>query len=64
MKSIEIWWEDLTIEAQERLIDLYHDNIDIVPVAIIDIEEDDNLEDEIITDDEPDIPHMSLNEEE
>ena len=40
MKSFEIYWEDLTEEAKERLKDLYHENIDLIPIAIIDIEED------------------------
>jgi len=40
MKSYEIYWNDLTKEAQERLKDLYHENIDLSPLAIIDIEED------------------------
>ena len=38
MESYEIFWNDLTVEAQERLKELYHDNIDIAPLAIIDIE--------------------------
>ena len=39
MKSYEIYWEDLTEEAKERLRELYHENIDLNPLAIIDIEE-------------------------
>lgn len=38
MDSYEIYWDDLTSEAQERLKELYHDNIDLSPLAIIDIE--------------------------
>lgn len=34
----EIYWEDLNKEAQERLKDLYHENIDIHPLAIFEIE--------------------------
>lgn len=40
MKQFEIYWHDLNEEAQERLKDLYHDNIDISPLAIIDVEDD------------------------
>ena len=40
LKSYEIYWEDLNNDAQERLKDLYHENIDLSPLAIIDIEED------------------------
>ena len=39
MKHYEIYWHDLSEEAQERFKDLYHENIDISPLAIIDIEE-------------------------
>ena len=39
MKSYEIYWNDLSDEAKERLKDLYHDNIDLSPLAIIDVEE-------------------------
>lgn len=38
--QLEIYWNDLTKEAKERLSILYHENIDISPIAIIDIEED------------------------
>lgn len=40
MKSYEIYWEDLNDDAQERLKDLYHENIDLSPLAIIDIEDE------------------------
>ena len=40
IKYFEIYWEDLTEAAKVRLIDLYHDNIDLSPLAIIDIEEE------------------------
>jgi len=39
MKQYEIYWSDLSEQPQKRLIDLYHDNIYITPLAIIDIEE-------------------------
>jgi hypothetical protein len=35
----EIFWKDLTPEARKRLEGLYHDNIDLSPLAIIEIEE-------------------------
>jgi hypothetical protein len=47
MKIFEIYWEDLTPEAQERNKDLYHSNINLTPIAIID-----NDDDEILMDDE------------
>ena len=31
----EIYWDDLTPEAKERLKGLYHENIDLTPIAII-----------------------------
>ena len=40
MKHFEIYWLDLNKEAQERMKDLYHENIDTSPLAIIDIEEE------------------------
>lgn len=39
-KTFEIYWKDLSEEAQERLKDLYHGNIDLTPLAIIEIEEE------------------------
>lgn len=36
--SYEIYWDDLTNEAKKRLVELYHENIDLSPIAIIDIE--------------------------
>ena len=41
MQSFEIWWNDLTPEAKERLHDLYHENVELTPLAIIDIENED-----------------------
>ena len=40
MNSYEIYWDDLTEDAQERLAELYHDNIELSPLAIVDIEEE------------------------
>ena len=40
MENYEIFWDDLTITAQKRLKNLYHENIDLTPLAIIDIEEE------------------------
>lgn len=40
MNSYEIYWNDLTPEAQAKFARLYHDNIDLAPLAIIDIEEE------------------------
>jgi len=40
MKQYEIYWSDLTPEAQARLKELNHENIDNSPLAIIDIEEE------------------------
>jgi len=39
MQQFEIYWDDLTEEAKERLKDLYHENIDLSPIAIIELEE-------------------------
>lgn len=38
METYEIYWDDLTPEAQQRLSDLYHENIELSPLAIIEIE--------------------------
>ena len=38
--SYEIYWKDINDEAKERLKGLYHENIDLSPIAIIDIEND------------------------
>lgn len=41
MKTFQIFWHDLTEEAQERLQELYDDNYsDVIPIATIDIEYD------------------------
>ena len=37
--SYEIYWRDLNEEAKKRLKDLYHENINIALLAIVDIEE-------------------------
>ncbi len=45
MKTFEIYWDDLTEEAQTRMQEMYHENIGMLPIAIVDIEdeeEDDN----------------------
>lgn len=42
MKSYEIYWDDLTPKAQERLKELWHDNVDLAPLAVVDIEEEEN----------------------
>tara|TARA_R110002072_G_scaffold302796_1_gene488815 strand:- start:6744 stop:6881 length:138 start_codon:yes stop_codon:yes gene_type:complete len=38
MKQFEIYWSDLTEEAKKRLQDLNHENIELSPLAIIEIE--------------------------
>ena len=40
MKAFEIYWNDLTEEAQERLKEIWHENIDLSPLAIIDLEQE------------------------
>ncbi len=40
VQSFEIFWKDLTPEAQERLKPLYHGNIGLSPLAVIDVEEE------------------------
>ncbi len=42
METYEIYWEDLNEKAQERLKNIYHDNINLSPLAILDIEEFEN----------------------
>jgi hypothetical protein len=37
--KFEIYWDDLTLEAQERLKAIYHENIDLLPLATIEVEE-------------------------
>lgn len=44
MANYEIFWSDLTEEAKDRLIDIFHENIVLSPIAIIEI--DDKYEDE------------------
>jgi hypothetical protein len=45
MTTHEIYWDDLNPEAQNRLSELYHANIELTPIAVIEMEIDD---DEII----------------
>jgi len=40
MEEYEIYWNDLNDEAQERLKELWHENIDLSPLAIVNIEEE------------------------
>ncbi len=40
MKTYEIYWHDLTEEAKVKLMDLDHENVDLSPLAIIEIEEE------------------------
>lgn len=40
VKSFEIYWKDLNDNAKERLKELYHENVDLTPLAIVDIEEE------------------------
>ena len=40
MAQFEIYWDDLTDEAKERLSDLYHGNIDLAPLAIIEVDDE------------------------
>ena len=44
MSSYEIWWDDLTNAAKERLAALKHDNVDLSPLAIVDVEEEEPVE--------------------
>jgi hypothetical protein len=43
MGTYEIFWDDLTEDAQERLKDLWHDNVEFSPLAIIEVEEEEDL---------------------
>lgn len=38
--QFEIYWDDLTREAKHRLKEMYHENIDMTPIAVIELEED------------------------
>lgn len=40
MRTFEIYWDDLTPEAQERLSELHNGNDNIFPLAEIVVEED------------------------
>ena len=51
MAHFEIYWDDLNKDAKKRLRPLYHENVDLTPLAIVNVEEeDDNREDNDITD--------------
>ena len=39
-KTYKIYWHDLNEDAQERLKEVYHENIELAPLAIIDIEQE------------------------
>ena len=44
MKTFEIYWDDLTQEAKDRHKELYHGNIELAPLAIVELEEEaDNI---------------------
>lgn len=36
--EFRIYWEDLTEEAKERLKPIWHENIHLSPIAIIEVE--------------------------
>jgi hypothetical protein len=40
LKNYKIYWEDLNEDAKNKLKDLYHENINLSPLAMIDIEID------------------------
>jgi hypothetical protein len=42
MISYEIFWSDLNAKAKKRMKKLYHDNIELSPLAIVDVEEEEN----------------------
>jgi len=42
MKTFEIYWSDLNEDAKENLSELYHENIELTPIASIDLEEDED----------------------
>lgn len=44
MLTIEIYWDDLTPEKQQEILDVVGDNgnWDVFPIATVDIEEDEN----------------------
>jgi len=59
MKTFDIYWSDLNVKAKAKFKELYHDNIDLNPIAIIEIEED---ESEFIDEDDDiniDIRHLN-----
>jgi hypothetical protein len=43
MTQFEIYWNDLTDEAKNRLSDLYHDNIHLTPLTTIEVEKTEQL---------------------
>jgi len=46
MPQFEIYWSDLTDEAKERLSELYHENVEISPFAVIETENVEELSEE------------------
>jgi len=40
MKTFEIYWSDLNEKAKEELVELYHENIELSPLAIFEIEDE------------------------
>lgn len=38
--EIEIFYHDLNDEGKKKFVKVYHDNIDIAPIAIINIDDD------------------------
>ena len=47
MAQYGIYWSYLTEKAQDKLKGLYHENIDMSPIAIIDIEDEEEDDDDI-----------------
>lgn len=45
METYEIYWSHLSEEAKEEFKDLYHENIELTPLAIINIESTDEFGD-------------------
>ena len=40
MTTYSIYWEDLNKEAQKKYKELWHENVDLCPIAIVDIKDE------------------------
>jgi hypothetical protein len=50
MGSYEIYWDDLNFKAKEKLNELYHKNVDLTPLCVIEFEDNKENKEKFVCD--------------